>query len=103
MYLSLGSSEGLYDVRVSNLNGEPLVTGAGTAKIRQGITLLPIEINLSTAKPGLCVLQLRRVGTGRNSYALRMDGHEVRALLVKSSRGLSRPASLPLPTSWVPI
>jgi len=72
IYLPLGSSEGPYDLRVSNLNGEPLFTGAGIAKIQQGITSLSVEINLSTAKPGLYVLQLRRVGSQWNSYALRI-------------------------------
>jgi hypothetical protein len=72
IYLPLGSSEGPYDLRVSKLNGEPLFTGAGAAKIQQGITSLPVEINLSTAKPGLYVLQLRRVGSQWNSYGLRI-------------------------------
>lgn len=72
IHLPLGSSEGPYDLRVSKLNGEPLFTGAGTAKIQQGTTSLPVEINLSTAKPGLYVLQLRRVGSEWSSYALRI-------------------------------
>ena len=72
IYLPLGSGEGPYDLRVSNLNGEALFTGAGAAKVQQGITSLPVEINLSTAKPGLYVLQLRRVGSEWNSYPLRI-------------------------------
>lgn len=72
IYLPLGSSEGPYDLRVSNLNGEPLFTGTGAAKIQQGLTSLPVKINLSMAKPGLYVLQLRRVGSEWNSYALRI-------------------------------
>lgn len=72
IYLPLGSSEGPYDLRVSKLNGEPLFTGAGAAKIQRGITSLPVEINFSTAKRGLYVLQLRRVGSEWNSYALRI-------------------------------
>jgi hypothetical protein len=40
IYLPLESNEGRYDVRVTSVRGEPLVSGSGEAKLERGLTLL---------------------------------------------------------------
>ena len=72
IYLPLGSSDGAYDVRLTDLRGEAFFAGAGTAEVQQGVTLLPVHISLAAASPGLYVLQLRKVGSEWNSYPLRI-------------------------------
>ena len=72
IYLPLGSSDGSYDLRISTAKGEPLFAGKGVAKVQQGITSLPVDVDLSSASPGLYVLQLRKVGSEWNSYPLRI-------------------------------
>ncbi len=70
IYLPLGSSDGPYDVRVISPNGESLVTVSGTAGLKDHITLLPIEVSLSSLRPGRYALQLRKDGLEWNSYPL---------------------------------
>jgi hypothetical protein len=72
IYLPLGSSEGPYDVRISSIQGEVFFAGEGTAKVQQEVTLLPVDISQSTASPGRYVLQLRKAGSGWNSYPLQI-------------------------------
>jgi hypothetical protein len=72
IYLPLGSSEGSYDIRIASTKGEPLFVGRGVAKVETGITLLSLDVNLPSRKPGLYVLQLQKVGSEWNSYPLRL-------------------------------
>jgi hypothetical protein len=72
IYLPLGSSDGPYDVRVTTAKGDLVLSATGVAKVEGGITSLRIDANLSSASPGLCVLQLRRVGSEWTSYRLRI-------------------------------
>jgi hypothetical protein len=73
IYLPLGSGDGPYDLRVSTANGEALLTREAVAKIEQGITSLRVDVSLSTASPGLYVLELRKAGSEWNSYPLRIQ------------------------------
>jgi len=70
IYLPLGSSDGLYDVRVISLQGEPLVSGTGEAKVVQGLTLLRIDLRVSLARPGNYLLQIRRPASEWGSFPL---------------------------------
>jgi len=70
IYLPLGSSDGPYDVRVVSPNGESLVTASGTAGLKDHITLLPIEVSLSSLRPGRYALQVRKDGLEWDSYPL---------------------------------
>src|SRR5262249_42743819 len=63
IYLPLGSSEGAYDVRVTSATGESLVSEAGQAKIERGLTVLRVDIRISSARPGHYILQIRRHGS----------------------------------------
>lgn len=72
IYLPLGSSDGPYDFRISTTREEVLRTGSGFAKVQQGITALPVDVNLSSVSPDLYILQIRKVGSEWNSYSLRL-------------------------------
>jgi hypothetical protein len=72
IYLPLGSSDGPYDFRIANTREEVLRTGSGFAKVQEGITALPVDVNLSSVSPDLYILQIRKVGSEWNSYSLRL-------------------------------
>jgi hypothetical protein len=72
IYLPLGSTDGSYDLRVSTLHGLLLFSGKGVARIEQGATLLPVDVNLRSVDPALYVLQVQQNGSGWNSYPLRI-------------------------------
>lgn len=70
IYLPFGSSEGPYDIRVVSPSGEVVVAGSGTAMLRDQITSLYVPANLSSARPGRYVLQVRKSGSEWGSYPL---------------------------------
>jgi hypothetical protein len=70
VYLPLGSPEGPYEVRIVGLSGEPLASANGIAKVSNYIPTLPVTINLSSSRPGGCILQVRKVGLEGSSYPL---------------------------------
>ena len=70
IYLPVGSSEGQYDVRIATPSGESLVTASGIAKLKNGVTALQVEMNLSSVSPGRQILQIRRSGLEWNAYPL---------------------------------
>ena len=72
IYLPLGSSDGPYEATLTSQGGEAVFTGSGTAEVKEGITSLPIDANLSSAKSGLYVLRLRKVGASWNSYPVQV-------------------------------
>ncbi len=72
IYLPLGSSDGPYNLRITTPKGDPIFTTVGLAKIRDGLTSVRVEPNLSSATPGLYVLQLQKVGAAWNKYLLQI-------------------------------
>lgn len=70
IYLPLGSSEGPYEVRIVTGSGEPILTAEGTAKLNNHITSLQVEVNLSSARTGAYIFQVRRDSQDWNSYPL---------------------------------
>lgn len=72
VYLPLGSSDGPYDIRIVTAQGEAVFTGAGVAKVREGITSLTVDAHLSSISPGPYTLQLRKFGSEWNSFPLRV-------------------------------
>lgn len=70
IYLPLGSGEGPYDVRIVTPSGELLVATSGTAKLKDHITSLQVDVSLSSAPPGRYFLQVRKAGLEWNSYQL---------------------------------
>jgi hypothetical protein len=72
IYLPVGASDGLYDIRLTNSNGDVFVSDTRTAKIEAGTTSIHLDTSLSSARPGLYALQLRKAGSEWSSYALRI-------------------------------
>ncbi|MGA2605895.1 MAG: hypothetical protein ABSH01_00390 [Terriglobia bacterium] len=72
IYLPLGSSDGDYGIRISGPEGKVLFVTRGIAKMQQGITSLAADVNLSSARPGLYILQLQKADSGWTSYPLRV-------------------------------
>jgi len=72
IYLPLGSSDGPYNLRITTTRGDPIFTTVGLAKIKEGLTSVRVEPNLSSATPGLYVLQLQKVGSAWNRYPLQI-------------------------------
>jgi hypothetical protein len=72
IYLPVGASDGPYDIRLTNSNGDVFVSDTRTAKIEAGTTSIQVDTSLSSARPGLYALQLRKVGSEWSSYALRI-------------------------------
>jgi hypothetical protein len=60
IYLPLGSPGGVYEVRVVTASGESLLTAAGTAWLNDGVTSLQVRGTLSLARPGQCIMQIRK-------------------------------------------
>ena len=72
IYLPLGSAEGDYDVRILAPKEKIVFATKGAARKQQGIISLTFELELSSASPDLCVLQLRQSGSEWTSYPLRL-------------------------------
>ena len=70
VYLPLGSPEGPYEVRIVGLSGEPLASTSGIAKVSNYIQMVTVIINVSSARPGGYILQVRKVGLEWSSYPL---------------------------------
>jgi hypothetical protein len=70
IYLPLGSSDGSYDLRITTAKRDPIFTGGGVAKVQEGVTSLRTNVNLSSASPGVYVLQLQTDNSGWSSYRL---------------------------------
>lgn len=58
IYLPLGSPEGPYDVRIMTTQGEALLVAAGTAKIKQGLTSIEVDVPPSTVRSGRYILKI---------------------------------------------
>jgi hypothetical protein len=70
IYLPLGSSVGPYDLRLLTSSGEPLVTMTSIATISNGIASLQVSMDVSSARPGRYVLEIRKLDLQWKSYAL---------------------------------
>ena len=68
--LPLGSADGAYEVRLTTPQGLQVFATKGVAAISGGITLLRVEVSLSSASPGRYVLQLRQPTLDGTSYAV---------------------------------
>ena len=67
--LPLGSADGPYEVRLTTEQGQQVFATKGVATIGGGITLLHIEVKLSSVSSGRYLLQLREPTLAWNSYA----------------------------------
>ena len=62
IYLPLGSDEGLYDVRVTTRQSEPLLVATGKAKLEQGLASIGVDVTPSTIRSGRYILKIRKNG-----------------------------------------
>jgi hypothetical protein len=59
--LPIGSPPGAYEIQVLQEIGHPLLSASGAASIRQGLTVLPVQLDVGTLKPGRYLLGVRRI------------------------------------------
>ena len=72
IYLPLGSSDGDYGIRISGPGEKIFLATRATASKQQGIPSVAVDVNLSSASPGLYVLQVQKSESAWNSYPLRV-------------------------------
>ena len=72
IYLPVGSSEGDYEIQISGPDRKMLFAAKGTAIKQREIIYLAVDVNLSSASPGLYVFQVRKYGSGWTSYPLQV-------------------------------
>ncbi len=72
IYLPLGSSDGPYDIRVASVYNETVVSAIGDAKLEKGLTILRVDLRMSSTMPGNYLLQIRRHESEWASFALRV-------------------------------
>jgi len=68
--LPLGSPDGPYEMRLITAKGEQVFAARGVATITGGITLLSVQIRLSSTSPGQYLLRLRGPTLVWNSYSV---------------------------------
>lgn len=68
--LPLGSPAGPYELRLTTAQGEQIFAARGTATITGGITSLRVQVKLSSASAGQCLLRLRRPTSVWYSYSV---------------------------------
>lgn len=59
--LPFASQPGQYEVQISREGGEALVLAAGKAQIENGLTVLPVKIDLTHLRTGQYTIAIRRV------------------------------------------
>lgn len=72
IFLPLGSTDGPYDLRITTVRGELLFSGAGEAKLEEGVTKLRVDLKMSLARPGNYLLQIRRQTSEWVSFPLQI-------------------------------
>jgi hypothetical protein len=70
IYLPLGSSEGSYDVQINSVRNEPFFSGTGEARLRQGLTVLGVDLGRSSPRSGNYILHIRKPTSEWVSFAL---------------------------------
>jgi hypothetical protein len=68
--LPLGSSEGLYEIRIGRVSGEEFAALHGTAKLSDGITSFQVSPHFDSLPQGKYVLQIRGINSAWQSYPL---------------------------------
>jgi hypothetical protein len=69
VYLPLGSAEGPYELRIATATGSAIFTTNGVASLND-VTSIEAAVDLSSARSGRYVLQIRRPNSEWNSYPL---------------------------------
>ena len=70
VYLPLGSAEGPYEMRIATTAGSAVFATRGVASLKDGVTSIQADVDLSSASSGQYVFQVRRPNSEWNSYPL---------------------------------
>jgi hypothetical protein len=70
IYLPLGSTEGIYEIRIVTDSGGLLLTATGEATLVSGIASLTVNVNLGSKNLGRCNLEIRKNTGEWNSFPL---------------------------------
>ena len=70
--LPIGSKEGPYDVGLITNTGEELLRATGPAELRDHITRLRVDVDLSSIRPGTYSLGVRQDGLEWSRYPIRL-------------------------------
>jgi hypothetical protein len=70
--LPIGSKEGPYDVGLITNTGDELLRATGTAELRDHITRLRVDVDLSSVRPGAYSLGIRQAGLEWSRYPIRL-------------------------------
>ena len=70
IYLPLGSSEGLYEIRLLTSVGGTILETSGSAKFNDHVIVLPVTVKVALLSPGKYELQVQKEGARRSSYPL---------------------------------
>jgi len=70
VYLPLGSAEGSYELRIAATGGSAVFATSGVASLKDGVTSIQADADLSSVSPGQYVFQVRRPDSEWNSYPL---------------------------------
>ena len=70
--LPIGSKEGPYDVGLITDTGDELLRTTGTAELRDHITRLRVDVELSRIRPGTYSLGIRQAGLEWSRYPIQL-------------------------------
>jgi hypothetical protein len=70
IYLPLGNAEGSYELRVTTVRSDPLVSVGGNAKLEQRVTVLRLALTTPLLDAVRYVLQIRRLASEWASFPL---------------------------------
>jgi hypothetical protein len=70
VYLPLGSAEGPYELRIAPTGGSAVFATSGVASLKDGVTSIQADADLSSVSPGQYVFQVRRPDSEWSSYSL---------------------------------
>jgi hypothetical protein len=70
--LPIGSKEGPYEVALIADTGDELMRATGTAELRDHITRLRVDVDLSSIRPATCSLGVRQAGLEWSRYPIRL-------------------------------
>jgi len=74
IYLPTGSENGVYEIALAKVAGQPIVTGSGEAMLQSYIEVLPASLDLTSFPAGRYELRLRRSPAVQwNSYLVVID------------------------------
>ena len=62
IYLPTGSEPGKYQIEVVEQPGKPLISGEGSAALRDQIAVLEVKVDLQRLHPGLYLVGIRQAG-----------------------------------------